>query len=74
MPDPWDEFVRRAQRIDSEQLERDEIRYKVDMNVKLKEAWEAVLSGSEDWARLVKRGITGNIIHFTQQANFRQIG
>ena len=71
MPDPWDEFVRRAQRIDSEQLERDEIRYKVDMNVKLKEAWEAVLSGSEDWARLVKRGITGNIIHFTQQANFR---
>ena len=71
MPDPWDEFVRRAQRIDSVQLERDEIRYKQQMNRRLAEAREAVLSGAEDWASLVKRGIAGNIIHNVQQSRFR---
>ena len=66
-----DEFVRRAQRIDSGQLERDEIRYKQQMNRRLAEAREAVLSGAEDWASLVKRGIAGNIIHNVQQSRFR---
>ena len=72
MTDTWDDFVRRAKEcVDSGQLESGEVGYKVEISSKLKGAREAVLSGAEDWAGLVKRGIAGNIIHNVQQSRFR---
>ncbi len=68
-PDPWDEFVRLAQRfIDTGQLESEEIDYKVEIGRKLAEAREAVLAGAGDWASLVKRGTVSNLIYSVQLA------
>ena len=67
--DKWDEFVRRAQEyIATGQLESEEIVYKVEIGRKLAEAREAVFAGASDWASLVKRGTTGNLIYNVQLA------
>ena len=69
----WDEFVRRAKEyISTGKLESDEIEYKVEINRKAATAREAVLDGADDWAALTKSCLGGNIIHFTQQDNFRR--
>ena len=71
-PDLWDLFVGRAkQYVETGQLEKNEIEYKVEMGHKLAAAREAVLAGTEDWGRLVKGGIAGNLIHPIEQSKFR---
>ena len=68
----WDTFIRRAQRhIDAGQLDRDEIGYKVEIGRKVAGAREAVLSGGENWAILVKRGLADHFIHRIPQARLR---
>ncbi len=65
----WDVFVRRARTyIDTGRLESEEIDYKVEIGRKLAEAREAVFAGAGDWARLVKRGTTSNLIYSVQLA------
>ncbi len=72
-PDPWDAYLRHASEyLDTGRLESWELSYKFEIGRKLAAAREAVLAGDDDWADLVKRGISGNIIHFTQQDNFRR--
>ena len=52
---PWDEFIRRIQRIDPAQLQRDEVDPKVYLSGRLKEVREAVLNEDADWQDLVKK-------------------
>ncbi len=54
-PDLWDEFIRRMQRIDPAQLQRDEVDPKVFLSGRLKEVREAVLNEDADWQDLVKK-------------------
>ena len=69
---PWENFVQRAQEyVDTGQLDRQEINYKVAIGRRLSSAREAALNGGGDWAELVKRGIGGNLIHNVQQSRFR---
>ena len=55
MPDPWDEFIRRAQQIDSEQREKWEIAPKVKTSQRLSDVREAVLNEAAGWQGLVKK-------------------
>ncbi len=72
-PDPWDEYLRHASEyLDTGRLESWELSYKFEIGRKLAAAREAVLDCRDDWGDLVKKGISGNIIHFTQQDNFRR--
>ncbi len=69
--DPLDDYLRRAQRlIDSGELDARE-GYKIEVGRKLSTAREAVISGEDDWASMVKRGIVGNLIYRVQQQKFR---
>ena len=52
-------------------LEIEEIDYKVVIGRKLAEAREAALSGRDDWADLLRKGLVGNLIFSVQQAKFR---
>ena len=69
--DPWDKYIEIASEfLDTGRLEGSELRYKFDIGRKLAAAREAVLAGGDDWAAQVKRGFTGNLVHFTQLDNF----
>ena len=69
---PWDAYIKRAQAfIDTGMLDSEEVDYKLEIGQKMAAAREAVLSGSDDWARLVKSGIGGNLIFRIEQAKFR---
>ena len=71
-PDPWSEFVRRAQEyVDTGKLESEEIEYKVEIGRKLAAAREAALSGADGWRDLIKRGIGSNLINWIEQSKFR---
>ncbi len=68
---PWNGYIWRSERYLSsgfKWLDREEIHYKLEAGRKLKVASEAVLTGSDDWAGLVKRGINVNIIFRIQIA------
>ena len=68
---PWDEFIRQAKPIfDSGSLESGEVDYKVEISQKLKVARDAVLSGTNNWATLTKRGMSSNLIHSIQLSKF----
>ena len=68
----WSEFVKRAQEyVDTGRMEEEEINYKVETGRKLAEARKAVFGGGGDWADLVKKGISGNLIFSVSQAKFR---
>ena len=70
VPNPWDEFVRSAKEyIASGLLESNEVEYKVQIGQRLAEAREAVLADADDWPRLVKRGIGGNLINGIMQSS-----
>ena len=71
--DPWHKFLRIASEfLKSGELKDRELDYKYEIAGKLRIAREAVLSDAENWHILVKRGIIHNIIHSTQQDNFRR--
>ena len=72
-PSLWDEFVRQARAyVDTGNLEKDEIDYKLIIGRKLAKAREAALAGRDDWADLMlKRGFADNLIFSIQQAKFR---
>ena len=71
--DPWHKFLRIASEfLKSGELKDRELDYKYEIAGKLRIAREAVLSDAEYWHILVKRGIIHNIIHRTQQDNFRR--
>ena len=56
--DPWDEFVRQAQRyVDSGALEADELDYKREIAQDLSTARDAVLAGESNWHDLLKRAL-----------------
>ena len=70
---PWDTYLRFASDfLHSGKMWEDELKYKYEIGRKLAAVREAVLDGADDWADLVKDGVSGNIIHFTQQDNFRK--
>ena len=69
---PWDAYIRHASEyLDTGRLEGWELGYKSEIGRKLAAAREAVLTGADDWDVQVKKGLTGNLVHFTQLANFR---
>ena len=58
---PWEEFVKRAQAyVNTGQLERQEVKYKLDIGVATANAREAVLRSSDDWQNLLKRALPPN--------------
>ena len=66
----WDEFIRAARfHIDEGRLSWEDFKTNVVRN--LEAAREAVLSGDEGWSALVKRGLSGILIHSIQQSKFR---
>ena len=70
---PWDAYLRvAADFLHSGRMWDWELEYKWDIGQKLAAAREAVLANTDGWADLVKGGVYGNIIHFTQQDNFRK--
>ena len=70
---PWDAYLRLASDfLNTGRMQPWELGYKYEIGRKLAEGRRAVLNNAEDWQTLVKRGITGNIIHSTQQDNFRR--
>ena len=72
-PSLWDEFVKQAQAyVDTGNLEKDEIDYKLVIGRKFAKAREAALAGRDNWADLMlKRGFADNLIFPIQQAKFR---
>ena len=53
----WDEFIRRVNElIDSGELDREEINYKLNLGREFEEAGEAVLNGAEDWGDQLEKG------------------
>ena len=71
--DPWHKFLRIASEfLKSGELKERELDYKYVIAEKLAAGRKAVLNDAENWHTLVKRGIIHNIIHSTQQDNFRR--
>ena len=72
--DPWDEYIRIASEfIDTGRMEGWELSYKFEIGQKLVKAREAVLDDGDNWASLVKTGISGtNLIRFNYQDDFRR--
>ena len=69
---PWDAYLRIASEfLHSGRMWDSELAYKFTIGRKLAAAREAVLAGADDWTDVVKSGVSGSIIHFTQQDNFR---
>ena len=66
--DPWDEFVELGKEyIEAGTLEKDEIRYKLDIGEKLTIARDAVAIGADNWPQLLKNALTNsnnNLIHY----------
>ena len=61
----WDKFVAQAQAyVVTGKLEIEEIDYKVEISRKLAEARAAVLTGTNDWAELLKRALNPNEANF----------
>ena len=71
--DGWDGFVRRAKElINSGELVKSEIAYKLVIGGKVAAAREAVLFGSHNWADLTKKGLAGNLINGINQTKVLQ--
>ena len=71
---PWDDYVRRAKAyVDTGRLDAEEIDYKVEISHRVSEAREAVLNGADvgEVASHFPNGFASNLVHFTQQSNFR---
>ena len=70
---PWDKYLRLASDfLHSGRMRPWELKYKYEIGEKLAVGRKAVLNNAGNWQELVKRGITGNIIHPTQQDNIRR--
>ena len=68
----WDEFIENARDyVDSGRLDSVENDYKVKIGQQVATARDAVLAGATSWPDLVKRGISGNLIHYMGQVKFR---
>ena len=64
-PDLWEDFVKRALvYVHTGNLEIEEIDYKVEISRKLVEARAAVLTGTDDWAELLKSALNPNEANF----------
>ena len=69
---PWDDFIDSAREyVDTGQLDGEENDYKIKIGQRVAKAREAVLAGSTSWPDLVKRRISGNLIHHMEQVKFR---
>ena len=67
----WDRYLAIASDfLDTGRMAGWELDYKFDIGRKLASAREAVLEDADDWAAQVKRGLAGNLVHFTQLSNF----
>ena len=70
--DPWDNYIEIASEyLDTGLMWPNELRYKFDIGRKLATARDAVLNGADNWADLVKKGISGILIHPIMQAKFK---
>ena len=68
----WDRYIEIASRFhDSGLMWSHELKYKLEIGEKLRTAREAVHNGTDDWADLVKKGITGNLVHRITLAKFK---
>ena len=64
-PDLWEDFVKQALvYVHTGNLEIEEIDYKVEISRKLVEARAAVLTGTDDWAELLKSALNPNEANF----------
>ena len=71
--DGWDEFVRRANElISSGTLNGWENDYKRELARDLEKAREELFADTDKWVSLVDRGLTSNLIYFTNRLNFRE--
>ena len=71
--DGWDEFVRRANElISSGNLNGWENDYKRELARDLEKAREELFADTDKWVSLVDRGLTSNLIYFTNRLNFRE--
>lgn len=67
----WNKFVERANElIESGNLERWENRYKRDVALDFAAARTAILDESDEWAAIVKKARTQNLIHHVPKARF----
>ena len=75
-PSSWEEFIERAKAyVDTGRLESEEIEYKVEIGKALSAARQAVMTGTSDWAELVRSKVVknqNNLVHFTQLDNLRK--
>ena len=70
--DVWDELVESARDyVDTGQLDSEENDYKIKIGQRVANAREAVLAGSNSWPDLVKRSVSGNLVHYMEQVKFR---
>ena len=54
----WDEFVRKANKlIDSGELEKQEVEYKLELGCEFAKARKSVLSDANDWSDRLKDGL-----------------
>ena len=60
---PWDEFIRRAKRYCAAEELQPGKNYKVGIGRRLEKARSAVLAEADDWATLVIRGLTSNLVN-----------
>ena len=68
----WDAFIDSAREyVDTDQLDNEENDYKIKIGQRVAKAREAVLTGSTSWPDLVKRSLSGNLIHYMGQVKFR---
>ena len=68
----WDKFIEQARAyLATGKLEEDELKYKTEIGRKLAAARGAVVSGAEGWERMVKTGISNNLIFSMTQVDLR---
>ncbi len=68
----WDDFVELAKaHWESEQVDPVENNYKIAIGLKLAKARKAVLKGQDNWADLMKSGLSGNLIYPIQLARLK---
>ncbi len=70
-PNPWDAYIGLAYEVLDTPTIRTELEYKLEIGGKLASAREATLNGDDEWADLVKGSLSGDIVPWNVNVNFR---
>ena len=70
-PNPWDAYIGLAYEVLDTRTIRTELEYKLEIGRKLAAAREATLNGDDEWAELVKGGLSGDIVPWNENVKFR---